>query len=113
MATSTFFIIHHEFKEGAADGFWKWMGGMTPEDMTALGEKNLSLNMWNHSFMPSGAAGPCFCVWEAKGECSIEEFQKFIDGPDGPGAGAVFNNTVYTMPAALIGDNTPYPRKFA
>jgi hypothetical protein len=111
--SSTFFIIHHDFKEdGAADKFWAMMGGMSPEDQKANGEKNLSLGMWNHSFMPTGPQGPCFCVWEAKGECSNEQFQAFIDGPDGPGAGAIFNNTVRSMPAALIGTNTPYPAKF-
>ena len=110
--SSTFFIIHHEFKEGAAEGFWSMMSGMSPADMDNLGKKNMELGMWNHSFMPTGPEGPCFCVWEAKGECSIEQFQTFIDGPNGPGAGAVFKNTVRSMPAALIGTNTPYPPKF-
>jgi hypothetical protein len=42
------------------------------------------------------------CVWEAKDEMAVEEFQTFIDGPDGPGEG-VFKNTVHkAMPGATL-----------
>ncbi len=112
MTKSNFFMVHHEFKEGQSAGFFEWMGGLKPEDWTKMAEKNLSLNVWNHSFAPSGLEGPCFCYWEAKDGMSKEDFQAFIDGPDGPGAGATFVNTVYLIPNDLIGDNTPYPRKF-
>ena len=112
MTKSNFFMVHHEFKEGQSAGFFEQMGGLKPEDWTKMAEKNLSLNVWNHSFAPSGLEGPCFCYWEAKDGMSKEDFQAFIDGPDGPGAGATFVNTVYLIPNDLIGDNTPYPRKF-
>jgi len=39
----------------------------------------------------TGSAGPCFCIWESKGQQTLEEMQTFIDGPDGPSMGALNN----------------------
>ena len=106
----TFFYVYHEFQEGAAPGFFEWVASLKPEDWTAVHDKNLSLNMWNHSFAPCGAEGPVFCCWESRNDISVEEFQTFIDGPDGPGAGKVFINKVHKV---MEGFPLPYPSKFA
>lgn len=95
--TGGFFWVFHEFKEGAAPAFWEMMGGMKPEDLAAMTAKNNELGFHNHAFLPCGEAGPCICIWEAKSAVTPEEFQTFMDGPDGPGAGAVFNNEVHAV----------------
>lgn len=101
--TGSFFWVFHEFKEGAAKGFWDMMGAMKAEDLAALEAKNNSLGFHNPQFNPCGPEGPCICIWETKTAMEIAEFQAFIYGPDGPGAGKVFNNTVYkSMPAGVV-----------
>jgi len=104
MQTSgSFFWVYHEFHEGAAAGFWEMMGSMTPDGMAQMNAKNRSLGFENHSFQPLDPAGPCICIWESKEPLAAEEFQAFIDGPEGPGAGAVFRNQVFkVMPGAVL-----------
>lgn len=82
-----FWFVFHTFKEGKAPGFFEWVGSLKPEDWAAVHEKNLTKDMWNHSFTPSSNGKNAFCYWESKDDISAEEFQAFIDGPDGPGAG--------------------------
>ena len=33
-----------------------------------------------------------FCLWESDKDISVEEFQTFVDGPDGPGYPALINH---------------------
>ena len=51
--------------------------------------------------MPAGMPGPINCTWEAKGDCSPEDFQTFIDGPDGPGEGVFVNKCYKVMPGGM------------
>jgi len=102
--TGTFFWVHHTFKEGAAAGFWEMLRGMEPADFAAMAEKNHALGLHNHSFAPCAVEGPCVCIWESNEPMTAESFQRFIDGPDGPGAGAVFDNAVH---AAMEGAALP------
>ena len=53
-----------------------------------------TLGFHNNTFVPTGPTdeSPIFCIWECKSDTSPEAFQAFIDGPDGPGAGAIFVN---------------------
>lgn len=102
--TGSFFWVHHTFQEGAADGFWEMLSKMSAEDMAAMQEKNATLGFHNHAFLPCSAEGPCICIWESKEPMASEEFQTFIDGPDGPGAGLVFKNVVH---AAMEGAALP------
>ena len=101
-SSGAMFWVYHEFLPDAAEGFWTYLKGMTPEQQAAGVAKQTSLGFFNHAFMPCTPEGPCICTWESKADVSIEEFQKFIDGPDGPGAGKVFKNTVYkSVPGGL------------
>ena len=86
----------------AAKGFWATMGAMGASDMAAMDAKNTSLGFANHSFLPCGEQGPCICIWESKAPMTAEDFQTFIDGPDGPGAGAVFDNDVHLAMAGAV-----------
>ena len=40
--------------------------------------------------------------WERKVDTAPEEFQAFIDGPDGPGPGALINKCYKVMPGAIL-----------
>ena len=52
-----------------------------------------------------GADGPMQCIWETREDMSVEDFQTFIDGENGPdgGAGLLINKVYKAMP----GGNTP------
>ena len=47
----------------------------------------------NNAFCPVGPEGPAFCLWEVREGITAEEFQAFIDGPNGVnfGLGALMN----------------------
>ena len=45
--------------------------------------KNLEAGFYNHAFCPIGPEGPAFCIWEVREGITVEEFQEFIDGPNG------------------------------
>ena len=47
----------------------------------------------NNAFCPVGPEGPAFCLWEVREGITAEEFQEFIDGPNGVnfGLGALMN----------------------
>ena len=55
--------------------------------------KNLEAGFYNHCFCPIGPEGPAYCIWEVREGISAEEFQEFIDGPNGVnfGLGAWLN----------------------
>lgn len=98
----SFFWIHHEFKNpDAAKKFWEMMGGMDEAAMRGMTINNTKLGFHNHTFAPTAMEGPVFCCWESEKDITVEEFQTFIDGPDGPGAGAIFNNTCHKVPAGM------------
>ncbi|MEC8442307.1 MAG: hypothetical protein VXZ59_08310 [Cyanobacteriota bacterium] len=112
---SKFFHVHHEFRAGAAQQWWE-----TAQKALAPGgswensvKVNLEAGYFNHSFNPVDVEGPCFCIWEVREGISTEQFQAFLDGPDGPdfGLGAMMN-ICREINLELAG-NTPYPRKFA
>jgi len=113
--TGSWFWVHHSFKAGAAPAFWEMMQGMKPEDMAAMSDGFHKLGFNNHSFLPCKMDGPhaAICVWESKAPMTVEAFQAFIDGPNGPGAGQTFDNEVYLAapgawtPAAYF--TTPSP----
>ena len=103
---SRFFAVYHSFNEGKADDWWAAMMKMTPDDMMAAAKKNQSVGFHNHTFMPEGGDKPVYCLWESEKDITEEEFQTFIDGPDGPGPG-VFTNKVRRHMAG--GGITPAP----
>jgi len=79
-----------------------------------LQRRQFVLTTFSRSFNPISPQGPVFCVWEAKAGISDEEFQTFIDGPDGPNFGLnAFNNQCNPVNTALTGGATPYPPKFS
>ena len=112
---STFYHVHHEFRAGKAQEWWE-----TAQKALAPGgswgdtvQKNLEAGFYNHSFKPIGLEGPAFCIWEVKEGITAEQFQEFIDGPNGPdfGLGAMMN-LCREINCELAG-NTPYPPKFS
>lgn len=111
---SKFFHVHHEFRAGKAKQWWdtcqkvRAPGGGWDEAVLA----NQEAGFFNHSFNPISSEGPAYCIWEAREGITIEQFQEFIDGPNGPdfGVGA-FMNIVREINVDLAGD-PPYQRKF-
>ena len=92
---SKFFHVHHEFRAGKAQQWWETaQAAMAPgggwDEAVA---KNLEAGFYNHSFCPVGPEGPAFCIWEVREGITAEEFQEFIDGPNGVnfGLGAWMN----------------------
>ena len=112
---STFYHVQHEFRAGKAQTWWE-----TAQKALAPGgswgdtiAKNLEEGFFNHCFNPVGIEGPAFCIWEVKEGITAEQFQDFIDGPNGPdfGLGAMLN-ICREINVELAGQ-TPYPRKFS
>jgi len=90
--TGSFFWVHHEFTEGGPEKFWPAMASVDTAEVMA---KQNALGYHCHSFLPSKTEGPVFCVWETREPMTVEQFQEFIDGPNGPTPeGGVFKNTV-------------------
>lgn len=104
----TFFIIHHELKDGKGKEFLEWLRTRTDEDWAKIHERNLNAGMWNHSIIPTGEDGPVYCIWESKDDMSLEEFHEFVEGPNGPTPG-FFRNHPYKM---MDGFKPPYPSHF-
>ena len=112
---STFYHVQHEFRAGKAQQWWE-----TAQKALAPGggwddavKMNLEAGFYNHSFNPIGLEGPAFCIWEVKEGITAEQFQDFIDGPNGPdfGLGAMLN-ICREINLELAG-RTPYPRQFS
>lgn len=104
----TFFILHHEFKDGKGKEFLEWFRTRKDVDRAKMQERNLSRGLWNHSVILTGEDGPVYCIWESKDDMSVEEFQKFIEGPNGPAPGW-FHNYPHKM---MDGFKPPYPSHF-
>ena len=90
----------HKFREGKAEEWWKGIAEVLSEDdqPAKMREHQKSLGFYNHLFLPMGGDNLILCLWEAKEAVSIETFQAYIDGPDGP-AGDAMMNTVYPIVA--------------
>ncbi len=115
LMASTFYHVQHEFRAGKAQQWWE-----TAQKALAPGggwddavKMNLEAGFYNHSFNPIGLEGPAFCIWEVKEGITAEQFQDFIDGPNGPdfGLGAMLN-ICREINLELAG-GTPYPRQFS
>jgi ketosteroid isomerase-like protein len=85
-----FFWVKHDFKD--ANKFWEQISTLKPEDWKGLALKNNKLGFHNHTFAPCAAEGPAFCLWESEKDVSVEEFQAFVDGVDGPGYPNLINH---------------------
>ena len=114
--SSTFYIVHHEFKIGKAEKWWETAyaamapGGGWDDAVVANKEKGF----YNHSANAVTKNGPVFCFWEVKEGISAEEFQEFIDGPSGPGFGQdALMNICKPIDTALTNGQTPYPPVFS
>jgi len=95
-----FYWVYHKFQSAEKEAdFFKMMA---TADMAAMEAKNNSLGFHNHFFTPTGPGMPVFCIWECKADTSPEDFQKFIDGPDGPG-----NVTFVNEPHKLMAGMAP------
>ena len=111
---SKFFHVHHEFRAGKAQQWWETaQAAMAPgggwDEAVA---KNLEAGFYNHSFCPIGPEGPAFCIWEVREGITAEEFQEFIDGPNGVNFGlGAWMNTCREINVEMAGTPT-YPRKF-
>ena len=111
---SKFFHVHHEFRAGKAQQWWETaQAAMAPgSGWDEAVAKNLEAGFYNHAFCPIGQEGPAFCIWEVREGITAEEFQEFIDGPNGVNFGlAAWMNICKEINVELAG-NPPYPRKF-
>ena len=114
LMASKFFHVHHEFRAGKAQQWWETaQAAMAPgggwDEAVA---KNLEAGFYNHSFCPIGHEGPAFCIWEVREGITAEEFQEFIDGPNGVNCGlGAWMNTCREINVEMAG-TPPYPRKF-
>ena len=114
--SSTFYIVHHEFKVGKAEKWWeKAYAAMAPgggwDDAVA---ENKEKGFYNHSANAVSKTGPVYCFWEVKEGISAEEFQEFIDGPSGPGFGQdALMNICKPIDTTLMNGKTPYPPVFS
>jgi hypothetical protein len=65
-----------------------------------------SAGFYNHSFIATKAGGaePMVCIWEAKADCSVEDFQAFIDDSSKGAPGNEFlDNAVFKIaPGASV-----------
>ena len=52
--------------------------------------------------MPEGGNAPIMCLWETKEKMSVGDFQKFIDGPDGPSNDCLVNEVYKVMPGGIL-----------
>ena len=111
---SKFFHVHHEFRAGKAQKWWETAkAAMAPgggwDDAVA---KNLEAGFYNHAFCPIGPEGPAYCIWEVREGITAEDFQEFIDGPNGVNFGlGAWMNICKEINVEMAG-NPPYPRKF-
>ena len=97
------FFVKHNLKEGKQDDFWTWMQTL---DMGAFAEKAKAAGFANPCFCPTAQEGPFFCIWEANSDVSTEDFQAFIDGPDGPAPGTM-ENVVHKVNKEAAGNFLP------
>ena len=112
---SKFYLVQHEFRAGQSKVWWEPVrkalapGGGWDEAVA----KNLEAGFYNHSANGIAEEGPVYCIWETREEITAEQFQEFIDGPNGPdfGLGALMNICKQINPE-LMGGATPYERKF-
>jgi hypothetical protein len=77
-------------------------------DFKAVTAKNNKLGFHNHTFVPVAPEGPMFCLWESDKDISVEEFQTFVDGPDGPGYPALINHVHKTDLGAAAVPNAKF-----
>ena len=111
---SNFFHVYHEFRAGTAKQWWETVqAAMAPGGRwDELVAKNLESGFYNHSFCPVGPEGPAFCIWEVREGITAEEFQDFIDGPNGVNFGLdAWMNICKEINVGMAGA-TPYSRKF-
>nr|WP_244279817.1 hypothetical protein [Synechococcus sp. UW179A] len=72
----------------------------------------LKAGFYNHCFCPVGPEGPAFCIWEVREGITAQQFQDFIDCPNGVNFGlGAWMNICKEINVELAG-NPPYPRKF-
>ena len=114
LMASRFFHVQHEFRAGKAQQWWETaQAAMAPGggwDDAVI--RNMEAGFYNHCFCPVGPEGPAFCIWEVREGITAEQFQDFIDGPNGVNFGlGAWMNICREINVELAG-NPPYPRKF-
>ncbi len=71
--SSTFYIVHHEFKVGKSEKWWETAyAAMSPgggwDDAVAA---NKEKGFYNHSANAVTKTGPMYCFWEVKEGISV------------------------------------------
>lgn len=98
------FWVEHTFVAGKAADWLAALANVVPAEMAAA---NIANGVNNPQFILLGtndtdATMDAMCVWETENVMTVAEFQKFIDGPTGPGEG-VFKNVVHKWNGAGYG----------
>ena len=103
-----FFVVEHQFRSSThADEWWKRIDAMlnNPAEFINMNQKQRDLGFVNHQWLPGpkGSDAPMQCLWECKNTVTKEQFQAFIDGPDGPDPTDCLINTVHNvLPGAIL-----------
>tara|TARA_Y100001968_G_scaffold120626_1_gene109841 strand:- start:964 stop:1281 length:318 start_codon:yes stop_codon:yes gene_type:complete len=88
---STFYIIHLEFRASTSHKWWKtsYAAMASGRGWNEAVAANKEKGFFNYSAIAVAVAanGPICCMGKIKEGISREEFQKFTDGPSGPGFG--------------------------
>ena len=105
--SGAFFWVLHTFKPDGAAGFWAKVGPALgdPAKFAAMVEGHKAAGFYNHSFIATKAGGsdPMVCIWEAKADCTTEEFQAFIDDNEVAPGDAFLDNAVFKVaPGAQV-----------
>ena len=101
-AVSQFFIVKHDIETAAATSAFRQQQHKTQKEWEDTAKIHLAHGFHSHSFMPIDKNGPIFCVWEGKPGSTLEDFNQFINGPDGY---SVYKNTAWPICNELMNDH--------
>jgi hypothetical protein len=106
VSTGSFFWATHTFDDAsAASSFWSWA---REHDLSSPHPGLLH----HHCFLPTGVAeaDPVFSVWESREPLGVEEFQRFLDGPNSLVAGLCTSQAMELTNLALP-PSAAFPRR--
>ena len=106
-SSGAFFWVLHTFKPDGAGGFWGKIGPALgdPAKFAAMVEGHKAAGFYNHSFIATKAGGDenMVCIWESKADCSVEDFQAFIDNNEIAPGNEFLDNAVFKIaPGASV-----------
>lgn len=113
-SSGAFFWVQHNFKEGGPAAWWPLMGPVLgdPAKFQEMVDQHKANGMYNHSFIAdkAGTENPMVCIWEAQADCTVEEFQAFVDDASkGAPGNEHLENVVYKVMAGASVPSAMFP----